>query len=183
LVEFQPYECDIAPFDGKEFWKRLGNRTLLFVGDSMQAQAFLNLRCELERAGLADEANRVVFGSSKHRFENSIGTVEQSSMYRAAASVANKTEQLAARVFAKAKQGVAARLASNAGRLVGDDAMGELDLFVTPTLFERSAQQASEIQHEDLDYFDTSKVAWLPKTADARRRTVRGSGVVFCFLF
>ena len=65
-------------FKASEFWQALGNRNLLIVGDSLQVQVYANLRCELERGGLMDKQYKIVFGDSKHRFENSISSVEQS---------------------------------------------------------------------------------------------------------
>lgn len=88
-----------------------------------------------------------------------------------------KTEQLKNDEFGKRKNGaggVAIRLASDRGQTVDDTTVPQVDLFVTPTLFERYSPEKINNQSRlsVLDFFNASTAVWLPTSRIERKRTI-----------
>ena len=49
-LEWLPRRCSLRRFSASRFWQSLGNHyRVLFVGDSISAQQFENLRCWMEQ--------------------------------------------------------------------------------------------------------------------------------------
>lgn len=49
---WQPRGCDLPPFDRRDFLRRMRNRTVAFIGDSLGQQQFQSLLCLLAAQGL-----------------------------------------------------------------------------------------------------------------------------------
>jgi hypothetical protein len=148
IAQWQSNSCSLPPFTAARFWRALGQRTLLFVGDSLQVQFYFALRCALERDGANPIAvdNGVFHGVSSHEHVSRADAPGSSLL----------SLNVRARRFGRKTRGTEIRRAAHAD----DDRAGAVDLFTSAFLFEKSSSFRLNLSTTPL---------WLPSAQNSAR--------------
>jgi hypothetical protein len=143
IAQWQPSTCLLPAFTAARFWRALGQRTLLFVGDSLQVQFYFALRCALER----DRANPIAVDNGVF---HGVSSHERVSLADAPGS-SQLSLNVRARRFGRKTRGTEIRLAAQAA--------GAVDLFTSAFLFEKDSSHRLNLSTTPL---------WLPPAQNSR---------------